>query len=233
MVTAPSWQWDESVQQGTDYASVAEAEGYDERMAGLRDVSKEAGRIMSFLGLSPDDVVLEMGTGTGAFARTATKHCRLVIGADVSSAMLAYAAKKADEEGIKNISFRQAGFLTYEHEGEPLAAAVSQLALHHLPDPWKLVGLRRLAGFMRPGARLFLSDVVLADEMVDHPDAYLGHLIARLPEDFRVPMARHLRQEFSTFDWAMRDILARAGFTIEEADLSDRFLAHYLCRRAV
>ena len=231
-MTGPIWQWDESVQQGTDYAGLAEVRGYDERMAGWRDVSKEADRILDYLRLSFDDVVLEMGTGTGFFARTAAPHCRLVIAADVSGAMLAYAEKRASEEGVTNIVFRQAGFLTYEHEGEPLAAVVSQLALHHLPDPWKLLGLRRLAGFLRPGGRLVLSDVVLADALADDPDPHFAQLVTRMPPDFQEAMARHLRREFSTFDWAMRDILGRAGFVIEEADTSDTHLAHYLCRRA-
>jgi putative AdoMet-dependent methyltransferase len=96
-------------------------------------------RILGFLGLSADDVVLEIGTGTGSFARAAGRKCREVIALDVSGAMLTYAAGRAHKEGIDNIVFRQAGFLTYEHEGEPLAGAVSQLTLHHLPDTWKFV----------------------------------------------------------------------------------------------
>jgi putative AdoMet-dependent methyltransferase len=226
---APEWQWDECVQQGTDYETNAEVEAYDVRMAALRDVAKEHQRILDFLRLKPDDIVLEIGTGTGAFTREAARHCRLAIGADVSDAMLSYAAAKAHEEGLTNAVFRKGGFLTYEHEGEPVNAVVSQLALHHLPDPWKLVGLRRVARMIRPGGRFFLSDVVFADTMADDPAAYCEGLLAALPASFSSPMSRHLRQEFSTFDWIMRQLLERAGFLIEEADVGTEFMSHYLC----
>jgi putative AdoMet-dependent methyltransferase len=70
--------------------------------------------------------------GTGAFARAAARRCRRVVALDVSPVMLEYAAQRAREAGITTIDFREAGFLTYERQGEPFAAAVSQLALHHL-----------------------------------------------------------------------------------------------------
>ncbi len=158
-MVGPFWQWGESVQRGTDYASQAVVRAYDKHMGALRDLSAEAQHILEFLGLSPDDVVLEIGTGTGSFARAAARVCREVIALDVSGAMLTYAEERAREEGIENIAFRQAGFLTYEHEGEPFAGAVSQLALHHLPDAWKFVALRRLDEFIRPRRCDFASSI--------------------------------------------------------------------------
>jgi putative AdoMet-dependent methyltransferase len=227
----PEWQWDECIQQGTDYETDAEVEAYDARMGALRDVDAEHERILAYLQLTPDQTVLEIGTGTGAFTRRAAPHCRLAIGADVSDTMLRYAAGRAQREGLSNAVFRKGGFLTYNHEGDPVDAVVSQLALHHLPDPWKLIGLQRVARIMRPGAKLFLSDVVFADHMSADPAAYCEGLVAALPASFAVPMARHLRQEFSTFDWIMRQLLERAGFGIDQADVGSGFMSHYLCRR--
>lgn len=71
----PDWQWDEQVQRGTDYGSIAEVEIYDERMSALRDVQAEADSILDLLQLSSDDTVVEIGTGTGAFARAAARRC--------------------------------------------------------------------------------------------------------------------------------------------------------------
>jgi len=230
-VTKPIWQWDETIQRGTDYASLAKVETYDKYMAILRNVSAEAERILHFLALSPDDVILEVGAGTGAFARAAARHCRTVIAIDVSPAMLTYASAQAKKEGVTNIIFRQAGFLTYEHEGKPLAAVVTQLALHHLPDAWKLVALKRLCRFMRARAKLYISDVVLQEEMAGDPVAYVEELLREMPEDHREAIVRHVGQEFSTFDWAMKEILSRAGFVVEEADTASRFLAHYHCAK--
>jgi putative AdoMet-dependent methyltransferase len=227
----PRWQWDEQVQRGTDYASLREVQAYDERMGSIRDVGAEARRILQFLELSPEDVLLEVGTGTGAFARAAAKQCRTVIAIDVSEIMLAYAAQRACDEGIENAVFAPGGFLTYEHQGEPVSAVVSQLALHHLPDAWKLIALRRLAGMMADAGRLYLTDMVFPDEARHDWPAYADRLLAGMPEETRSEMACHVRQEFSTFDWIMRGILERAGFTIEKVETDGDYLAHYLCRR--
>jgi hypothetical protein len=67
---------------------------------------------------------------------------------------------KVEASGHKNIECVSAGFLTYEHSGEPVDFAYSRYALHHLPDFWKVQALVRLGRFMRPGAVLRLWDVV-------------------------------------------------------------------------
>jgi len=227
----PIWQWDETVQRGWDYGDLAEVQRYDERMAAFRDVRGEAQSILRRLALSPEDVILEIGTGTGVFAREAARQCRKVIAIDVSPPMLEYAAGRAKDERIGNIVFQQSGFLTYEHQGEPLAAIVSQTALHHLPDAWKLIALTRLSGFLRAEGRLYLSDVVFPDRAQTDWAVFFEEVIDYTGADGREEMATHMREEYSTFDWMMREILMRAGFEIEWATLVDEFSGHYLCRK--
>jgi ubiquinone/menaquinone biosynthesis C-methylase UbiE len=200
-------------------------------MAVLRDVAADAEKILSLLDLSSDDVLLEVGTGTGAFARAAAGRCRAVVAVDVSPVMISYAAERARDERIGNILFKEAGFLTYEHEGEPVAAVVSKLALHHLPDAWKLIALRRIRGMLREGGKLYLSDVVFPDCAQDGWQEYFQEVVEAMPEDRRAEMASHIRQEYSTFDWMMREMLVRAGFSLESVELEGSFLGHYLCRR--
>jgi len=201
-------------------------------MAALRDVEAGAQAILALLDLSPEDVLLEVGTGTGTFALAAARCCRKVIAIDVSPVMLAYATEKAQEQQVTNVEFAEAGFLTYEHRGEPVAAVVSQLALHHLPDAWKRVALGRLHGFMREGARLYICDVVYAERAKEDWASYFQGLVDSVPDDRREEVAGHIREEFSTFDWTMREIIARAGFTLERAQVEGAFLGHYLCRRS-
>jgi len=227
----PDWQWDEQVQRGTDYGSIAEVEIYDERMSALRDVQAEADSILDLLQLSSDDTLVEIGTGTGAFARAATRRCRRVIAVDVSPVMLEYARTRAEEQSIDNISFQRAGFLTYQHQGEAPAAIVSQLALHHLADAWKLVALQRLARLLRHDGRLYLTDVVFPDHALDDWPMYVQGILGRMPENQRFEMTRHVAQEFSTFDSLLQLMLDRAGFDIESAEMERDFLGHYLCRR--
>jgi ubiquinone/menaquinone biosynthesis C-methylase UbiE len=74
--------------------------------------------------------------------------------------MLEYCKRKSEEAGLENIVFCHGGFLTYEHEAAPVDAIVSAIALHHLPDFWKLIGLKRVARMLRRDGRFFLFDIV-------------------------------------------------------------------------
>ena len=110
----PQWYWNEMQQVGTDYASVVEVEAYDRRMATIRDVDSENRAILDRLGLQPGASILEIGCGTGRFARMAASQGYAVAAADVSRAMLDYVVVKVKEEGLPSIALQQAGFLTME-----------------------------------------------------------------------------------------------------------------------
>jgi SAM-dependent methyltransferase len=118
--------------------------------------------------------------------------------------------------------------------GEPLDAAVTQIALHHLPDFWKQVALINMAGMLKPGGRLFIRDLVFSLKLEKYAST-----IDRMLERFREAggdgmagkVANHIRNEYSTFDWVMEEMIYRAGFVIESADYGDYFIASYLCTR--
>lgn len=223
-----SWLWNEFAQVGVDYCDVAEVQRYDERMRSFRDLEAEAAATLDCLGLPPQAVLVEIGCGTGHFTIAAAAVCRRVIAVDVSPAMLEYAAGKTRAAGRNNVEFRRGGFLTYEHAGELADALVSSLALHHLPDFWKALALRRAAAMLKPGGRLFLRDVVFADDTFEDriPD-----LVAECPETTRGEFIAHIAREYSTFDWILRGLLERAGFVIEETACRGGFLYSYLCRK--
>ena len=149
MTSHQPWQYDEMRHVGTDYNSEAEVESYDRRMSTIRDIPSEIREIIPALDLSPDSALLEFGSGTGEFAVTVSEQCRLVYAVDISRVMLAYAEKKARSRGRDNIRFVNAGFLNYRHQGEPLDAVVTQLALHHLPDFWKQIALVKMNSLLR------------------------------------------------------------------------------------
>jgi SAM-dependent methyltransferase len=229
MMTAPAWQWNEAKQIGTDYENVDEVRAYDHRMGELRDIPAENQTILNLLRLPPGAAVLEIGTGTGAFAREAARAGHRVTALDISPVMLAYAAERVREERLAGIRFVQAGFLTYGHAGEPFDAVVSGLALHHLPDLWKFNALKRIHDWLRPGGRFLLQDVVF-DPGPEGFAAYFDRLTAAMPADSRQPFIRHIRQEYSTLTWIMEGLLRRGGFAVEQSwQLSD-FMSQYLCR---
>jgi putative AdoMet-dependent methyltransferase len=234
MNTQPKWQYDEMKHRGVDYANKKQVEVYDKRHQKFRDYDKEAQNIIDQLVLGADDTIIDFGCGTGAFTLYAAKYCKTIFAVDVSQVMLDYTKQKAQKEGLENIEFCHGGFLTYEHNEKPVDAIVSVMALHHLPDFWKLIALSKLAAMLKSGGKLYLFDVVFSFDVADYKICLdnWGKLFAETMEpEFVAEVQTHIREEFSTCDWIMEGLLERAGFEIELSNYKDDFLATYLCTK--
>jgi putative AdoMet-dependent methyltransferase len=162
-----SWLYDEFKQIGKDYGDEAEVDLYDTSHADFRDIKAEAEAVLVMLDIQPETVLIDFGAGTGTFAITAAQRCHTVHAVDISPAMLRYARRKATTAGVTNIHWHHAGFLTYEHSGEPVDVITTTFALHHLPDYWKGIALKRLHAVLKPGGQFYLRDVIMeeADSM--------------------------------------------------------------------
>ncbi|GAA0254508.1 class I SAM-dependent methyltransferase [Haladaptatus pallidirubidus] len=84
----------------------------------------------------PDDVVLDLGTGTGLIALALAGNAEHVAGRDISEGMLEQAQVKAADSGIDNIEFGYGEFRDPQYSGE-VDIVVSNFSLHHLPDEEK------------------------------------------------------------------------------------------------
>ena len=83
---------------------------------------------------------------------------------DLSSASLAYASRKADELGVRNIEFLRADILDLGRLETKFDVISSIGVLHHMADPAE--GLRRLTDLLAPGGYMMLglySDAARAD----------------------------------------------------------------------
>jgi putative AdoMet-dependent methyltransferase len=227
-----SWQYDEMKQIGRDFGDPAEVEAYDARHGKFRNVEKENDEVLAKLDVRPSDVLMDIGTGTGAFALRAAGRCARVYAVDISRSMLDYARSKAAKAGIANVVFRPGGFLTYVHDAPPVDAVVTSTALHHLPDFWKGVALGRLNGMVRPGGQLYLSDVVFDHRNVrENIGRFIGWLEKAGGSAMRQDMESHVRNEYSTYGWIMEGLLERAGFRILDATVHEGVIGRYLCRK--
>jgi ubiquinone/menaquinone biosynthesis C-methylase UbiE len=228
------WRYNEMKPCGVKYNSVFCALSYDVHHQRFRDYKRESDEIIATLGLNASQTVVDMGCGTGAFAINAARHCRKVFAVDVSKAMLGCARRKAKRAGLDNIEFGHGGFLTYEHQQEPVDAIVSTVVLHHLPNFWKLIGLQRMAQMLKPEGKLFLFDVVFSFDVNDYKDR-LDNWIKSTAEKagltFAMEAQTHVHEEYSTFDWIMEGLLEQAGFVIDKAEDKDEFIAAYLCTK--
>lgn len=205
---------------------------YDDKEDG--DPATEVAALIPF-GLGPNATVVDLGAGTGQFVRAAAAIARRVVAVDVSPAMLEHLRTKLARDDIDNVVCVQAGFLTYEHGGEPADLVYSRYALHHLPDFWKALALTRMANMLRPGGVLRLSDIVYSLEPADAAaglERWMSRTASGSIDDgwTRAELEEHVRDEHSTFVWLLEPMISRAGFVIEQADYSeDHIVARYIC----
>ncbi len=225
-----SWQYDEFRQVGTDYGSKAEAQIYDSIHSDFRDLEAESLHVLDSLGVKTGQVLIDFGSGTGTFAIQAAKRCDKVYAVDVSQAMIERAKTKAIQAEALNIEFHHAGFLTYEHGDHPVDAIVTTFALHHLPDFWKGIALKRLHRMLKPGGRLYIHDVVMQEiNAIDNITEFIDKLATAGGKVLREDSERHFKEEYSTYDWVMDGLLTRSGFLIEKKQIDGGVLATYIC----
>jgi putative AdoMet-dependent methyltransferase len=228
----PVWQWNEIQQVGTDYTDVAEVECYEKRMSEFRDLAAEDAAILAALALPINSHILEIGTGSGHFARAAAKAGHRVTAVDVSPAMLQYAELRAKSEGLSKIEFYHAGFLTFPAAPATFDAVISVAVLHHLPDLWKAVALQNIHRVLKPGGRFLLGDVVFSWSGQNH-SACFDAFINSFPEGMRKAAIGHVSKEYSTLVWIMDGLLERAGFRILKKTASRTSFVQYLCRAEI
>jgi len=122
--------------------------------------------------IEPDDVVLDIGTGTGIVALELASRCDHVLGRDIYDEWLRYAREKAEQRGIENVSFGHGSFREPNVE-EPVDVVVASYALYMAYDE---EGENELRAAIDGFASLNSRCVVVADKMrfgpVQSPSEY-------------------------------------------------------------
>ncbi|HNN96007.1 MAG TPA: methyltransferase domain-containing protein, partial [Pseudomonadota bacterium] len=114
-------------------------------------------RLLPALVQHPAPRILVAGCGTGKHPiATAMSYPQAeVLAIDLSLSSLAYAQRKSDELGLRNLRFVRADLLSCAELGMHFDAVESMGVLHHLADPRR--GLRALLGVLKPQGWLRLG----------------------------------------------------------------------------
>ena len=229
--SSPGWLLDEMASAGRENLDVDHVARFDD-ISDPRAAAEVA--LLVELDLDEYSSVVDLGAGTGQLTLAVATACSRVVAVDVSPAMLERLRSKVAASGVANVEVVHAGFLSYQHLGRPADFVYSRWALHHVPDFWKVLALRRVRSILRPRGVLRLSDVVYS---FDHSVAEdrLEQWCATLPESgdhwVRADIEEHVRDEHSTFAWLLEAMMERSGFRIEDVSYTDDgIFAEYVAR---
>lgn len=120
--------------------------------------STESDWIYEHLELRPDDLLLDVATGTGVAGRQLAASVAGVVGVDSTAAMLAVARCEAETAGLQNVEFLQGHAAALPFEDESFDVVVCRFAIHHFKDP--AVEMKEMIRCLRPGGRLAFADIV-------------------------------------------------------------------------
>ncbi len=229
----PGWLLDEVASAGRENLDAGHVARYDakEDSGAADEVS-----LCQQLGLGRESTVVDVGAGTGQFTVAVAPACARVVAVDVSDVMLDRLCAKVVEAGLSNVEVVRAGFLSYEHRGDPADLVYSRYALHHLPDFWKALALVRLRAILAPGGVLRLWDLVYSfdpAEARDRVESWCANYSVDPQRGWSAAeLEEHVRDESSTFSWLLEPMIERSGFHIEDAWYSDDCVfAKYVLRR--
>ena len=199
------------------------AEEYDQEMISkfgeyyFRVIKK----IVEFTQPKKEDVVLDIGAGTGAVSFALASRVKKVIAVDVSEGMLKEARKKAEDANIQNIEFVVGDFLN-PNVSEKVDAIVSNIAFHHLTDEEKEKAIKNMASLLNDSGRIVLGDVIIffdttqkqADEVLDAIEDYFGKKKSKAIKKLREVFKKRYPVKFETLEKYFND----AGFRIDKVE---------------
>jgi len=128
---------------------------------GSTGLGKIVDAILAELELTGEEIVVDLGCGTGEIALRVAPSAREVIGVDIAPGMIARLAERAGELGYTNVRGIVASLEELDLESASVDVVVSNYVFHHLSDGAKEETLARIARWLRPGGQVVIGDMML------------------------------------------------------------------------
>jgi ubiquinone/menaquinone biosynthesis C-methylase UbiE len=211
--------WDQHVLQAEE---LARTEGFQR----LRE------QIVTLAQPRPDDVVVDVGAGTGLLTLALAPAVEKVWAVDIAPAMLEYLTTKVASAEFTNVEAATATAVSLPLVDGCATLVVSNYCYHHLSDQDKERGLREAFRVLAPGGRIVIGDMMFRVQVADARNrrlilSKLRSILRRGPAGVVRVLRNLLRlvtgrwEHPADADW-WRHALARAGF--REIDV--RLLEH-------
>ena len=162
--------------------------------AKLHSVDETVAMMMAAGGVTGEDRVLDVACGPGLVACGFAARARVVVGIDLTPAMIEKGEALARERGLANVSWRVGDVGKLPFEAGEFSVVVSRYAMHHLEEPGRAVAER--ARVCAAGGRVVVADVYMTS--AEQGDAYDAMEKLRDPSHARAVGLEAFREMFAT-----------------------------------
>lgn len=225
-----------------------------------RSIAVHHAPFMAAAAIGADDRVLDVGCGTGQATREAARAASSgsALGIDLSTAMLDHAARRAAEEGLRNVTFVHGDVQVHRFEPASATVAIARTSAMFFGDPVAAFGnIRRCLGHDGRIVLLTWQPLAANEWLTEIAGALAAGRTPMLPPPGTGPFALSEQERVSSLlraagftdvrfegiqgpmwfgdetDEAWRFILGVSGWMVRDLDPQGRAAAHEGLRRTV